>query len=57
MRAKRESVEATSTAPGSPVAPESARRGSENEEWAWMVDEDPVFYLNEAGTTISGRSE
>ncbi|CAA9446856.1 hypothetical protein AVDCRST_MAG82-3412 [uncultured Rubrobacteraceae bacterium] len=29
----------------SPVMPGSSRT-TENEEWAWMVAEDPVFYLS-----------
>ena len=24
-------------------------RATQNEEWAWMVDEDPAFYLSKAG--------
>jgi hypothetical protein len=31
-----------------PLTPESSRV-SENEEWAWMVDEDPTFYLSKTG--------
>ncbi len=27
------------------VAPEPLR-AADNEEWAWMVDEDPAFYLS-----------
>jgi hypothetical protein len=27
-----------------PITPETSR-ASENEEWAWMVAEDPAFYL------------
>lgn len=57
MRVDREAVDASSTGAVSPGVPEPARRGFENEEWTWMVDEDPVFYLNESGTTVSGRSE
>ena len=29
------------------AAPEPLR--AENEEWAWMVDEDPAFYLSGPG--------
>ena len=32
---------------GSPVNPEPSH-AAESEEWAWMVDEDPAFYLEEA---------
>jgi len=31
-----------------PVAP-APTRASEGEEWAWMVDEDPAFYLLQSG--------
>ncbi|MBA2712712.1 MAG: hypothetical protein H0U55_04035 [Rubrobacteraceae bacterium] len=29
-----------------PIATEPTR-ASESEEWAWMVDEDPAFYLSQ----------
>lgn len=32
---------------GKPDTPDLSR-AAENEEWAWMVDEDPAFYLEEA---------
>ena len=32
----------------SPITPEPLR-AAENEEWAWMVDEDPAFYLSKPG--------
>ena len=35
----------------SPVTSESSR-STESEEWAWMVAEDPAFYLS-----TSGRAE
>ncbi len=41
-------------AAGPPAAPEPSR-GTENEEWAWMVDEDPAFYLEEAGPAPEKR--
>jgi hypothetical protein len=31
-----------------PVASEPLRT-SDSEEWAWMVDEDPAFYLSKPG--------
>jgi hypothetical protein len=31
-----------------PVTPESSM-ASENEEWAWMIAEDPAFYLSKSG--------
>lgn len=31
-----------------PIAPDPAR-APEGEEWAWMVDEDPAFYLSTSG--------
>jgi hypothetical protein len=30
------------------IAP-SSTRASDSEEWAWMVDEDPAFYLSQSG--------
>ena len=33
------------------VAPEPLT-AAENEEWAWMVDEDPAFYLS--GSEVAG---
>ncbi len=36
------------TGPGAPPAVPEALRTAESEEWAWMVDEDPAFYLEEA---------
>ncbi|HET7479772.1 MAG TPA: hypothetical protein VFJ72_09705 [Rubrobacteraceae bacterium] len=55
MRANEEVVEARNPGAAS-GAPERARQGPENEEWAWMVDEDPVFYLDEPGAP-SARGE
>lgn len=57
MRAKREPVKSESAGTSSSGAEESGRRGSRIEEWTWMVDEDPAYYLNESGTTKSGRGE
>ena len=31
-----------------PITPETLR-ASENEEWAWMIAEDPAFYLSGPG--------
>jgi hypothetical protein len=31
-----------------PVTSESSM-ASENEEWAWMIAEDPAFYLSKSG--------
>lgn len=31
-----------------PIAPEPTY-ASESEEWTWMVDEDPAFYLSQQG--------
>jgi hypothetical protein len=53
---KRENAK-KSVAPGvagPPVAPEPARV-PESEEWAWMVDEDPAFYLQETGPAPEKR--
>jgi hypothetical protein len=32
----------------SPITPAPAR-AYDSEEWAWMVDEDPAFYLSQGG--------
>ncbi|HET7269802.1 MAG TPA: hypothetical protein VFI90_01830 [Rubrobacter sp.] len=49
MRSKRDAVEYSKHGTGdSPITPNSSR-GPENEEWAWMVDEDPAFYLTKSG--------
>ena len=37
----------------SPVTPKPVR-ASDSEEWAWMVDEDPVFYLKKPGGAETG---
>jgi hypothetical protein len=34
---------------GSSGAPEPLR-AAESEDWAWMVDEDPAFYLSKPGS-------
>ena len=47
MKSKRESTEYLGQDVGndrSLITPGSSR-ASENEEWAWMVAEDPAFYL------------
>ena len=59
MIGKRDNARSvTSGAAGGPppAAPEPSR-GSENEEWAWMVDEDPAFYLEETGPAPEKRGE
>ena len=38
---------------GSPVGT-GPSRAAETEEWAWMVDEDPAFYLWERGPEGQG---
>jgi hypothetical protein len=30
---------------------------AKSEEWAWMVDEDPAFYLDEAGPAPDKKGE
>jgi hypothetical protein len=40
---------------GPPAAPETSR-AAESEEWAWMVDEDPAFYLEETGRAPDKRA-
>jgi hypothetical protein len=32
-----------------PSVAQEPLRVAENEEWAWMVDEDPAFYLSQSG--------
>ncbi len=39
---------APGTGSGGPPAVPKPSRAAESEEWAWMVDEDPAFYLEEA---------
>ncbi len=39
---------APGTGPGGPPAAPEPSRAADSEEWAWMVDEDPAFYLEEA---------
>ena len=43
-------------AAGPPAAPEPSRV-AKCEEWAWMVDEDPASYLDEAGPAPDKRGE
>ena len=43
---ERDSTRFGSTGVGRQPAPEPLR-ATEGEEWAWMVDEDPAFYLEE----------
>ena len=40
---------------GPPVNPEPSHV-AESEEWAWMVDEDPAFYLEETGRAPDKRA-
>ncbi len=40
---------------GSPVNPEPSH-AVEGEEWTWMVDEDPAFYLEETGRAPDKRA-
>ena len=48
MRDNARSVVSGAGAGAQPAAPEPSR-ATEYEEWAWMVDEDPAFYLEETG--------
>ena len=51
MRSKRDAVEYSRHGNGTgdlQITPEYSR-GPENEEWAWMVAEDPAFYLAKSG--------
>ena len=48
MKSTRDAVEHSRHSDGTPVAPEPSRV-PENDEWIWMVDEDPAFYLTKSG--------
>jgi hypothetical protein len=51
LKSKRDAVEYSKHGNGtgdSPITLNSSQ-GPENEEWAWMVDEDPAFYLTKSG--------
>ncbi len=52
------SVKSSTGPAGPPAAPEPSHgtdsRGTESCEWAW-VDEDPAFYLEEAGRAPEKR--
>jgi hypothetical protein len=49
LSSKRDTTEYSRYGTGdSPITPNSSR-GTENEDWAWMVDEDPAFYLTKSG--------
>ncbi len=48
------SIASSAGSGGPPTAPEPSR-AAENEEWAWMVAEDPAFYLEEAGPAPDKR--
>jgi hypothetical protein len=50
---KREATKHAADAGGPAVATEPLRT-AENEEWAWMVDEDPAFYLEETAADKRG---
>lgn len=57
MRRKGETSEFAGRGIGNegPSATPEATRVSGNEEWAWMVDEDPAFYLSKTGRAESTR--
>jgi len=38
-----------------PITPETSR-ASDNDEWAWMVAEDPAFYLTGPGKAENTRA-
>ncbi len=57
MKTKREAADPKNTgAEKTPAAQEPVRKGPKSEDWTWMVDEDPAFYLNESGTSPSARN-
>jgi hypothetical protein len=47
---------APGTGSGGPPASPEPSRVAESEEWAWMVDEDPACYLEEAGLAPEKRA-
>ncbi|HJQ28000.1 MAG TPA: hypothetical protein VJ827_01570 [Rubrobacter sp.] len=49
MRSNRDAVEYSRHGTGDPQITPNSSPGPENEEWAWMVDEDPAFYLTKSG--------
>lgn len=51
MRNRSETTEFSGLSIGNerPPAIAEAKRAAEKEEWAWMVDEDPAFYLSKSG--------
>jgi len=51
LSSKRDAAEHLGLTTGKDSQPRAleARKASENEEWAWMVDEDPAFYLAKPG--------
>ncbi len=54
MKAKREAAESKNTgAEKTSAAQARIRKGRKGEDWTWMVDEDPAFYLNESGAAPS----
>ncbi len=44
---KRDNARTLASGSGGPPAAPEPSRVSETEEWTWMVDEDPAFYLEE----------
>jgi hypothetical protein len=51
LRSKRDAVEYLRHGNSTGDAPTTLEpaRNPENEEWSWMVDEDPAFYLRKSG--------
>ncbi len=45
---KRGATKRAAQSAGGPAVAKEPSKAAENEEWAWMVDEDPAFYLEEA---------
>lgn len=57
MKAKREAEEPKNTGDEkAPAAQEPVTQVPKGEDWTWMVDEDPAFYLNESGASPSVRN-
>ena len=51
---ERDDTRSGGTGTGGPAASEPGR-AAESEEWAWMVDEDPAFYIEEAAPPSEKR--
>ncbi len=51
---KREAAKHPAQSVGAATDGAEPSRAAQNEEWAWMVDEDPAFYLQETAPERRG---